>query len=738
MRHPVRFIFALHNHQPVGNFDHVFEQSFQESYLPFLDVFEQYDAVKLTLHTSGSLMEWLDKNHPEYVNRLADLVAQKRMEIIGGPFYEPILAMLPSWDRQGQIRKYSQWLKHRLGAEVRGLWVPERVWEQSFVSDLAEAEMEYTILDDCHFKNAFLDSSMLMRHCVTEDHGRTMNVFPGSERLRYLIPFRPVEELIEYFQQISEQYENAVLTHGDDGEKFGTWPNTFQYVYQEGWLHRFFQTLTDHADWIITTTPSEVIDAFHPTGKVYLSDGSYREMTEWVIPPKDQNELEDLHHTHDQDSRLLQAMKFVRGGNWRNFKVRYPESDEMYARMMNVSQQIQQMLGQGFSQNELDEACEALYRGQCNCSYWHGAFGGIYLPHLRNEVYRQLIKADNLLHRLRHQDRESSLEVEIQDYNCDGRKEIRLANNELIAWITPHQGGTLYELDVRNICHNLGASLTRREEAYHRKILRGQQNAHDACASIHDRVVFKQEGLDRRIQYDPYPRKSLIDLFYGCDVSFEDVRNGTAPIHSTFHQSEYETHLKRIDDSVEITMKAQGMVYGVSVQLEKTLVMSENSPEMEILYRLSNLPEEYRFHFAVEMNFAGLPGKADDRYYANWDGEKLGDLGATLNLKSMDGFTMNDEWLGLKLELEASRSTDFYAFPVETVSQSEGGFELVQQSIAVQPHWMVVPEEDGCWEVKLLLNCDTSMTNQGHEIPAPKMQNLLQHSPVDHIVHDQV
>ena len=32
------------------------------------------------------------------------------------------------------------------------MWIPERVWEQSFTRDLADAGIEYTILDDFHFK----------------------------------------------------------------------------------------------------------------------------------------------------------------------------------------------------------------------------------------------------------------------------------------------------------------------------------------------------------------------------------------------------------------------------------------------------------------------------------------------------------------------------------------------------------------------------------------------------------
>ena len=99
MPNPIRFVLTLHNHQPVGNFDHVFQQAFDDSYRPFLDLFGRYESLKISLHTSGSLMEWLAAHHPEYVDRLAELVAQGRIEILGGAYFEPILSMIPARDR---------------------------------------------------------------------------------------------------------------------------------------------------------------------------------------------------------------------------------------------------------------------------------------------------------------------------------------------------------------------------------------------------------------------------------------------------------------------------------------------------------------------------------------------------------------------------------------------------------------------------------------------------------------
>ena len=155
--HPaVRFVFVLHDHQPVGNFHGVVEDAYQKSYLPFLDLLQQHPAIRIALHTSGPLAEWLESNHPEYLDRLASLAAAKQIEIVGGGFSEPILAMLPSRDRIGQIRQYNHWLEQRLQTTVTGMWVAERVWDSSMTADLATAGVEWTILDDFHFKAAGL------------------------------------------------------------------------------------------------------------------------------------------------------------------------------------------------------------------------------------------------------------------------------------------------------------------------------------------------------------------------------------------------------------------------------------------------------------------------------------------------------------------------------------------------------------------------------------------------------
>lgn len=704
----IRFCLVLHNHQPVGNFDHVFDAAYRESYLPFLDVFEPYEALRISLHTSGPLMEWLDEHHPEYLKRLAALVAAGRLEILGGAFYEPILTMIPSRDRQGQIAMYSEWLERRLGGKIRGMWMPERVWEQALTSDVSRAGIQYTVLDDFHFRNAGLSEERLHGYYVTEDDGQTLSIFPGSERLRYLIPFRDPHEIVEHLRQVAAQHPQAVAVFGDDGEKFGTWPGTHKHCYRDGWLRRFFDALSENRQWLISTTLAEAVDHVPPLGKIYLPDCSYREMTEWSLPVTQQLAYESAVHELEHDQRWPQIKPFVRGGFWRNFKVKYPEANEMYSRMMMVSRRLAQAEQAGAGGEDLQWARRELYRGQCNCSYWHGAFGGIYLPHLRNAVYNHLIAADNLLDSaLASGERNGHVEATVDDYNFDARQEVCLLNDKLVALLAPAAGGQLYELDVRSICHNALATLTRRPEAYHRKVLAGPSGDGSDCASIHERVVFKQAGLDRLLRYDRYPRKSLVDHFYDNDIELPAVVAGDALERGDFAGGLYEARLRKNSDKIQVQMTKQGNAWGIPFKIIKGVTLASGSSVLEIAYRLEGLPPDVELHFAVEFNFAGMPSGADDRYFRADDGSRLGHLGAELDLYDATSLDLVDEWLGLDVRLDLGAPTMIWTFPVGTVSQSESGIELVHQSVAVLPHWRVRPDAEGRWSVQLRLALET-------------------------------
>ena len=256
------------------------------------------------------------------------------------------------------------------------------------------------------------------------------------------------------------------------------------------------------------------------------------------------------------------------------------------------------------------------------------------------------------------------------------------------------------------------------------KVLAGsQRRSTDECASIHDRVVFKQEGLDQMVQYDSHPRKSLLDHFYDDDVSLEAVASGQATQRGDFLAGHYDARVRRNPDRIQIQLSREGHAGDVPLRITKGLTLDAGSSTLEIVYLLEGLPPERSLHFAVEMNFAGLPSGADDRYFCDANHHGIGQLGAKLDLTNVDGLGLVDEWLGIDVGLKASRPTHFWTYPVETVSQSESGFELVHQSVVVQPHWHVQPDAQGRWTVTMQMAIDTSRAENHNEDPVAAAAN---------------
>lgn len=730
----VRLIVALHNHQPIGNFDDVFEHAYQDSYAPFLQLLQEFPEIPVVIHNSGSLLEWLIDKHPEYIDTLTALIARGQVEILGGPFFEPILSSIPRRDRIGQMRSYKRFLEQTFNTRIRGMWVPERVWEQTFAGDIAEAGLEYTLLDDTHFRAAGLNEDQMHGYYLTENDGKLTKVFAGSERLRYLMPFLDPYETINHCRQIGERFHNPILVFGDDGEKFGVWPGSKALVYGEQWLRRFFQALRDNRDWLKTTTMSEAVDQVSPLGRQYLPDSSYREMTEWALPAEKQLQLrhyrESLKHHSDGDG----IQRALRAGFWRNFLVKYPESNEMYTRMLDVSQRLEAALAdpQLRDSGRVQMARTELYRAQCNCPYWHGAFGGLYLPHLRNAVYRHLIQADTLLEEAARP-RGPWVQVSAEDYNCDARKELRLSSDRLVALLSPCRGGHLYEFDLRTIKTNLLATLNRRFEPYHDKIREcaGQTTSGTGGGVDPNGGVFcKQPNLDQKLQYDRWPRKSLVDHFLQPGLSFEGFADGRGHV-GDFATGVYQSLLRKSSKRVEARQWRIGQMGPYPIKLTKTVSLNrDTSGTLEIVYELEQLPAGLPIHFGVEFNFAAMPGGAADRYFYDAEGRQLGQLDATLQLEGISRIGLVDEWLGLDVSLESSAPASVWTMPIQTVSQSESGFELVHQSCAVMPRWLFHAPDEGRWTVTLTLSCDTSAAqakqlaappeNETRDIPAPR------------------
>ncbi|HET9402753.1 MAG TPA: alpha-amylase/4-alpha-glucanotransferase domain-containing protein, partial [Candidatus Acidoferrales bacterium] len=381
----IHLILLIHAHQPVGNFDHVFEHVYQQSYLPFLDCLERHPRVRVGLHYSGPLLEWLDARHPDYLDRVARAAESGQVEIVGGGFYEPILISIPRHDQIEQISRMREWLAKRIGKSPSGAWLAERVWEPQLPDALHAAGVEYTLLDDVHFLSAGFQPDQLHGYYFAEEQGKTVKVLPGLKAMRYMVPFRQVEETIGFLRGAADQTPGGMVAMGDDMEKFGGWPGTHDHCYRDGWLDRFFAAVEENGNWMLPTPPVEYTESHPPSGRADLPAASYTEMMEWVLPT---GARKKLHEIEGEFVSREDVQRFLRGGVWRGFMSKYDEVNLLHKKALHVSRELtaKQKKKTGTKGTELSARARThLLRAQCNDAYWHGVFGGLYSPHLRTE-----------------------------------------------------------------------------------------------------------------------------------------------------------------------------------------------------------------------------------------------------------------------------------------------------------------------------------------------------------------
>ncbi len=630
---PVRLILALHNHQPLGSPARVFEHAYETSYRPFLDVMEKRGEIPFAMHTSGPLLEWLVEERPEYVDRLRGLVECGQVEIMGGGFFEPIMTMIPHRDRVGQIRAFTDYVQELFPTQVRGIWLAEQAWEQSLVTSLADAGIEYTVLGDRHFEHSGSSVQDRFGYYLTEDQGHLLKVFPSCETLRYSIPFAEPLVIYEFLKRLADRRPRSTVVFAGRGEKLGALPETFDHVYTNGWLERFCDMVLANRDWLEPATFATAIEDSLPLGKAYPSANSYREM-----------------------------------------KVRYPESDEMYARMLGISARL--AAAQASSEADpdyLEIVRDGLYRGQCNDAYRPGPWGGVYLPYQRDAVYRHLIAAHNALDELEGRTG-PRIQVAVGDFNLDGRKEVRLENDRLIALIRPAQGGHVYELDVRESLTNVLATLDRRPEPYHR---------------------------DEHLIYDRHPRKALVDHFFPIEATLEALVGGRDLECGDFVLGTYHAKVQREPGRSALIMERAGQAGDCSIRMRKTIALSAGESTVLVRYEIEGIPRGGCLHFGVEINLAGTADNARDRFYSDGSGANLGLSDSSLDLPHASGLSLTDRRLDLSVALAWSQSAGVWCFPIETVCQSEVGLERTCQSSAVIPHWHISPDDQGRWEVEI-------------------------------------
>jgi hypothetical protein len=700
----ISLALALHNHQPVGNFGWVFAEVYETAYLPMLEALERHPGVRLGLHYTGPLLEWLSAERPDFVERLRALVSNGQVELLGGGMFEPVLASLPERDRVAQLTRMADEIQGLVGVRPTGAWLAERVWEPDLPTALARAGYRYTIVDDNHFRAAAIPEDALWGAYTTEDQGELLRVFGTEQGLRYRIPFGDVEDVIGYLRAHATEAGDRVGVMGDDGEKFGSWPTTWEHCWgSTRWVERFFSALETHADWLTTITPGGWLAEREPIGRVYLPTASYAEMGEWVLPADESLVFAGLLH-RAQAGHLPEA-RYLRGGFWRNFQVKYREINDLHKQMLRTSEKVAAM-PEGRAKVA---ATDHLMRGQSNDCYWHGLFGGIYISHMRLATYEHLILAEDIADR---GPRSWGARVDVgvrADTDMDGIDEVLFTAPGQVVVVKPNEGGGVGSWDVRAAAHALAAVLRRRPEAYHETLVEHERKlaeaaAHaaasvesasgedggDSAASIHDRVSTKESGLAGRLHYDGYERRG--GLVHVLPPATTPARFATADADELGDLLDGPYALVELADD-HVTLVRDGHVRAgadaVPVRVTKTVAVDGDRTDPCLT---ETVAIEHRGAtgidalLAVEWPMTMLGGGGNPAAFYEVDGVRSAHDGSG-SAAGVSVVRSGNTYLGIEVASHVEPPAAAWWSPVETVSNSEGGFERVYQGSALVFAW---------------------------------------------------
>lgn len=656
MSEPISLLLGVHAHQPVGNFAAVLEEAHERCYRPFLHTLHRHPSFRFAAHFSGWLLDWLLEHHPQDMALLKDMVTRGQVELFGAGECEPVLASIPHRDRIGQLNALTDKLQRRFGAGVEGAWLTERVYVPTVVPALAECGMKYVTVDDYHFLCTGKTAAELDGFYTTEEDGRTIDLFPISEQLRYRLPFSPAAEAVAYLESLAREGHRAAV-YFDDIEKFGIWPETYEWVYEKGWLEQFIAGVLA-SPLIRTETYRDFHERVATRGIIYLPTTSYIEMNEWTLPAQAAAVYDGLVEREKRSGHYESSKPFVRGGTWKNFFMRYPESNWMHKRMLALSDRLAALPSGG----RTAALTEHLYRAQANDAYWHGLFGGLYLPHLRREVYANLLALEAALDAAAPRP-----PLAVGDPDFDGVHELFLGNAEAQAVVKLDAHAALCEFDAYGLAHNFGDALTQRIEHYYHKLHAAPQAAAsgEGIASAHDRVAFKDAVGPADVAPDARPRRLFLDAWQRPDGETAWPHYAAGAFKAPLMNAAFSAPL----DGGEVT---------------KTITLAGRS--LQVGYRLRNVPGG---RFSVEINLAMPSCDGYSGRYILADGDIPCGFGQALDLAASQRLTLDDRALGGSLVLGVSRPVDIQARPHYTVSQSEAGFEKIMQAACLTLSWPI-------------------------------------------------
>ncbi len=650
----ISLLFGIHMHQPVDNFDEAVKKAVELSYAPFFGTMRNYPQFKFSLHCSGWLLEKIRQEYPKVFQIMQELTHKGSIEWFGGGYYEPVLSSIPSKDRRAQINKLSSYIKKYFDADVKGLWLTERVWESAIVGDLVACGIEYVMVDDYHFISNGYDKEQMNGYYLSEEGGEVLKLFPISKKLRYALPFSKTEESLNTLLSYAKESASAAVFF-DDAEKFGLWPHTYEWVYEKQWLQKFVKAVLANEE-CQTQHYNDYAQANKPLGLAYLNNCSYVEMGEWSLRTPLAAAFEVL--KKEVGDRYFQqtGVALIKGGIWKNFFIKYHESNYLHKRMLQLSK----------GQKKYDKTTlDILYKLQTNDVFWHGVFGGFYLPNLRDNAYKYLLSIEK-------SKSVKGIVVKKIDIDKDGYDELKVHTQNLSLVLSLKNGAQLVEFGTLDALFNWQNTIMRREELYHKKILEAderdtQADTNEKIATIHTLKRSFNSDLKAELTYDNYAKNSFIDHFSTQAFTLENFKNLSFEEVGDFVSGIFMSKKKKFVREGSVCIG--DITYSAKLQKRYNFKISEiilrSKFETQYLQKLF-FAKEFNLHFAH-------PDKV------TFNGKSVADGLQEVGIKEL---VIVDDFTQKVLTFRTNQACDIFAVLLSTISESEQDFEKIVQQIS--------------------------------------------------------
>ncbi len=651
MKSKLKLALGFHCHAPVEVWKNNGEINSINNHLKLIDLLENFQNLKSTIHLSGNLITYLDKNFSTFSSKLRNLLDKNQLELLGGGIYEPIFSCIPKEDRHTQLTLMSRLLNHIYGYTPHGAWIPDFSWEPSVALELAKSRIYYTCLSEDYFIYSGLDKNEINGYYVTEEEGRKVAIFPIAYDVNDLINKHSPEDcislLLDSNKTVSQAEEPLVVAFYD-----GLIDDKDKLL----WFENLFKKLTSGTSGIDTVLFNDYFMSNKPKGRIYLPVA--------------------------QD--LKSQAKY---SGWKNFLIKYPEANLLHKKMLRVSKKINSAK-EGKSRFKvikemISQAQDLLLKGQCNNFYWDNVWGGIYLPEGRHSTYSNLIKAEKLIDQASRQGSKFIQASEI-DYDCDGNDEIIIETETQNIYISPALGATILEYDYKPKNLNLTNVVSRRYEPYHNS--NNSQKVHE----------------NGNLIYDKYPKLNLLDHFLDSSLTLENCKSSNLP-HLT-NEVILPYHMEKIkakEETCKITFNFNAMLSRLErkpeIELKKQINTKAGDSSIIVDYTFTNKTnEKCNFIFGTEFNLSPSKGY-DTNCYFYLDGDPKNktsnpDLRLSEMLTKLNQVSIRNKSQGIDLSLWWSIAGDVFRFPVETLSYYLHKLETVYQGVTVLPIWSITLE----------------------------------------------